>query len=116
MDTGKHWLIPKGNAEGEALGWINFNEALSKSDNVYFYENGNRLGIDNLEKYARLFGLGAHTGIKLPEEADGLVANQRYKKKVFEEDWYLSETLTLQLDKDFTSDAVANWRIDESDC
>ena len=101
LDTGKHWLIPKGNAEGEALGWINFNEALSKSDNVYFYEMGNRLGIDNLEKYARLFGLGDYTGIKLPEEADGLVANQRYKKKVFEEDWYLSETFDAAIGQGF---------------
>ena len=49
FDTGKHWLIPKGNAGGEALGWIAFKEALAKSDNVYFYEMGNRVGIDNLE-------------------------------------------------------------------
>jgi penicillin-binding protein 2 len=42
LDTGKHWIIPKGNSEGEALGWINFKEALAKSDNVYFYEMGNR--------------------------------------------------------------------------
>lgn len=101
LDTGKHWLIPKGNAEGEALGWISFNEALAKSDNVYFYEMGNRLGIDNLEKYARLFGLGDYTGIQLPEEADGLVANQRYKKKVFEEDWYLSETFDAAIGQGF---------------
>ena len=41
FDSGKHWLIDKRNAEGEALGWLNFNRALAKSDNVYFYEMGN---------------------------------------------------------------------------
>jgi penicillin-binding protein 2 len=101
LDTGKHWIIPKGNSEGEALGWINFKEALSKSDNVYFYEMGNRLGIDNLEKYARMFGFGQVTGINLPGEADGLVANKKYKQKVFDEDWYLSETFDAAIGQGF---------------
>ena len=101
LDTGKHWIIDKGNAEGEALGWIDFKQALSKSDNVYFYEMGNRLGIDNLEKYARMFGLGALTGINLPGESDGLVANKRYKEKNYGEDWYLSETFDAAIGQGF---------------
>lgn len=101
LDTGKHWIIPKGNSEGEALGWINFKDALSKSDNVYFYEMGNRLGIDNLEKYARMFGFGQLTGINLPGEADGLVANKRYKQKAYGEDWYLSETFDAAIGQGF---------------
>lgn len=101
LDTGRHWIIPKVNAEGEALGWINFNEALSKSDNVYFYEMGNRLGIDLLEKYARMFGLGTKTGIELPYESEGLVANRAYKWKVYEDDWYLSETFDAAIGQGF---------------
>jgi len=100
-DTGKHWIIDKGNAEGEALGLISFKDALSKSDNVYFYEMGNRLGIDNLEKYARMFGFGAFTGIDLPGESDGLVANKRYKEKNYGEDWYLSETFDAAIGQGF---------------
>ena len=102
FDSGHHWIIPKGNAEGEALGWINFQEALAHSDNVYFYEMGNRLGIDLLEKYARMFGLGQRTGIDLPYEAKGLVANREYKKKNFEDgDWYLSETFDAAIGQGF---------------
>ena len=102
FDSGHHWIIPKGNAEGEALGWINFQEALAHSDNVYFYEMGNRLGIDLLEKYARMFGLGQRTGIDLPYEAKGLVANREYKKNNFEDgDWYLSETFDAAIGQGF---------------
>lgn len=101
LDNGRHWLIPKGNAMGEALGWLNFKDALVKSDNVYFYEMGNRLGIDNLENYARAFGLGTPTGINLPGETDGLVANRRYKQKVYGEDWYLSETFDAAIGQGF---------------
>ena len=102
MDSGHHWIIPKGNAEGEALGLINFQQAMAHSDNVYFYEMGNRLGIDRLEKYARMFGLGKTTGIDLPYEADGLVANRRYKEKNFEDgEWYLSETFDAAIGQGF---------------
>lgn len=102
FDSGHHWIIPKGNADGEALGWLNFRSALAHSDNVYFYEMGNRLGIDRLEKYARMFGLGAKTGIDLPYEASGLVANRRYKEKNFDDgEWYMSETFDAAIGQGF---------------
>ena len=102
FDAGRHWLVPnKGNAHNAALGWIDFKVALAKSDNVYFYELGNRLGIDTLEQWARKFGLGAPTGINLPHEDEGLVANQRYKKKVYDEDWFLSETFDASIGQGF---------------
>lgn len=102
FDSGHHWIIPKGNADGEALGWLNFRTALAHSDNVYFYEMGNRLGIDRLEKYARMFGLGAKTGIDLPYETTGLVANRRYKEKNFDDgEWYLSETFDAAIGQGF---------------
>lgn len=100
-DTGRHWIIPKGNAHGMALGWIDFHVAMAKSDNVYFYELGNRLGIDKLEEWARKFGLGAKTGINLPYEGEGLVANRAYKMKVYEEEWYLSETFDAAIGQGF---------------
>lgn len=102
FDAGRHRLAPaKGNSHNAALGWIDFRVALAKSDNVYFYELGNRLGIDTLEQWARKFGLGAVTGINLPDEDDGLVANQRYKKKVYDEDWVISETFDAAIGQGF---------------
>ena len=101
FDSGQHWLVPKTNAAGEALGWINFHQALSMSDNVYFYEMGNRLGIDALERYARMFGLGSYTEIDLPGESDGLVANRRYKELNYKEEWYLAETFDAAIGQGF---------------
>lgn len=101
FDPGQHWVIPKSNAHGAALGWIDFRVALAKSDNVFFYELGNRLGIDLLEQWARKFGLGAKTGINLPNEDEGLVASRAYKMKVYEEEWYLSETFDAAIGQGF---------------
>ena len=100
-DGGTHWLIPKGNAGGEVLGWLNFHDALAHSDNVYFYELGNRLGIDELGRYAKMFGLGSETGIDLPYESPGLVASREYKMEVYGDEWYLSETFDAAIGQGF---------------
>ncbi|CAK7002463.1 penicillin-binding protein 2 [Phascolarctobacterium sp.] len=98
FDSGQHWLVPMGNAGGEALGWINFQQALSMSDNVYFYEMGNRLGIDNLVDFARKFGMGKKTGIELEGEASGLLPTPENKRKIFTgEDWTLGDTFNASI-------------------
>lgn len=102
FDSGKHWLIDKRNAQGEAFGWINFYEAMAKSDNVYFYEMGRRVGIDRLSAMAKSFGLGQKTGIDLSGEVDGNVASEEYKRKVFNQDWYLGETFDAAIGQSFT--------------
>lgn len=102
FDSGKHWLIPKRNAQGEAFGWINFYDAMAKSDNVYFYEMGRRLGIDRLSAMARAYGIGRKTGIDLPGEAAGNMASAEYKKKVFHESWYLGETFDAAIGQSYT--------------
>ncbi len=101
FDSGTHWLVPKGNAGGEALGWLDFHAALSHSDNVYFYECGNRLGVDLLENYARMFGLGKPTGIDLPYESPGLADWKEYKREVYEDDFYLSEVMDAAIGQGF---------------
>lgn len=101
FDSGKHWLVDKRNAQGEAFGWINFYEAIEKSDNVYFYEMGRRIGIDKLSHMAEEFGLGKPTGIDLAGEADGNVASEAYKKKVFDQDWYLGETMDAAIGQSY---------------
>ena len=46
-------------------------------------------------------GVTVAEGIELPEEAEGLVANRRYKKKIYNDDWYLSETFDAAIGQGF---------------
>lgn len=101
FDSGQHWLVPKGNAGGEALGWLDFHNALAHSDNVYFYEMGNRLGADLLEYYAQMFGLGSVTGIDLPYESPGLADWKEYKLEVYHDEFYLSEIMDAAIGQGF---------------
>ena len=101
-DGGFHPLVPTmGNAGGEVLGWLTFISALAMSDNVYFYELGNRVGIDNIAKYARLYGFGEKTGIDLEGESKGLVASKQVKREIWDEDWRLGDTFNAAIGQGF---------------
>ena len=102
FDSGKHWLADMGNAGGEALGWINFQTAFAMSDNVYFYEMGRRVGIENLNAYAAKYGFGRSTGIELAGESSGLIAGPAAKKKVFNEEWTLGDTFNASIGQGLT--------------
>lgn len=102
FDGGFHPLVPTmGNAGGEVLGWLTFIKALAMSDNVYFYELGNRVGIDNIAKYARIYGFGEKTGIDLDGESKGLVASKQVKRKIWNEDWRLGDTFNAAIGQGF---------------
>lgn len=102
LDKGFHDLVPTmSNAGGEVLGWLNFKNALAMSDNVYFYELGYRVGIDNIGKYARYYGFGSKTGIDLEGEGSGLVASKEVKKKIWNEEWRLGDTFNAAIGQGF---------------
>ncbi len=74
-------------------GWLNVSDAIKHSCNYFFYEVGNRMGIDNLAKYATYFGLGQKTNIELPGESSGTLASrQNYEAQG--KTWYLGNTLS----------------------
>lgn len=102
FDGGFHPMVPTmGNAGGEVLGWLTFIKALAMSDNVYFYELGYRVDIDNIEKYAHIFGFGERTGIDLEGESKGLVASKKVKRKIWDEDWRLGDTFNAAIGQGF---------------
>jgi penicillin-binding protein 2 len=57
----------------EGHGTLDFIGAIQHSCDVYFYQIGLRLGLPRLESTARGLGLGARTGVGLPQEATGLM-------------------------------------------
>ncbi len=98
----KCWYYSKG-----GHGIVNLVEAIAKSCNIYFYEMGRRLGIDAIEKYARMFQLDKKTGIELPGEKSGSVPSRDYKEKNFKNPqdkiWYPAETLDAAIGQGFHS-------------
>lgn len=78
---------------GGTHGFTDVSKAISESCNYYFYEVGQRLGVDTLVDYTTMLGLGQKTGIELEGEASGVVASPDFKKKYFDEIWYPGDTV-----------------------
>lgn len=82
-------------------GKVKLHRALVESCDVFFYQVGQRLGIDTLAKYAKGFGLGKSTGITLRDEKPGLIPSSEWKKKAYGEVWYGGETLSCAIGQGF---------------
>ncbi len=78
-------------------GTQNLHQAIVHSCDVYFYNLGMRLDIDEIAKYAKLLGLGTATGVDLPNENRGLVPSREWKKKVSGDKWYPGETISVAI-------------------
>lgn len=66
-------------------GQVNVVTALQHSCNIFFYETGFQLGIDKIDEYAKMYGLGEPTGVELREEV-GHRASKEYSKSI-NKDW-----------------------------
>ena len=76
-------------------GSVNMQRALSVSCDVYFYEVARRLGVDKIAAMAKRFGLGAPSGIGLPNEKGGLIPTEAWKKAVRNERWSPGDNLNV---------------------
>ncbi len=81
----------------EGHGSVNVRQALTRSCDVFFYHLGQRLGIERIARYARLFGLGAPTGIDIPGEKEGLVPDAAWSLKTRHQPWYAGETISVAI-------------------
>jgi penicillin-binding protein 2 len=78
-------------------GTVTLKTAIEQSCDVYFYTVGNMLGVDRINKWATLFGLGVKSNIDLPNELVGLVPSTEWKKTQKEKKWYAGETISVAI-------------------
>lgn len=78
-------------------GWVDLRTALKRSCDIYFYQLGQKLGINRIAHYARLFGLGAPTGFDIPGEKAGLVPDTEWSLRQRGSPWYPGETISVAI-------------------
>jgi penicillin-binding protein 2 len=78
-------------------GTLNLIEGIAQSCDVYFYDVGNRTGIDNIAAVAKRLGLGQRTGLDIPGERPGTVPSTAWKKAHTGEPWYAGETISCAI-------------------
>jgi penicillin-binding protein 2 len=78
-------------------GWVTLETALKYSCDIYFYELGQKLGIERIARYARMFDLGQPTGIDLDGERRGLVPDPVWSEAARKRPWYAGETISVAI-------------------
>lgn len=71
--------------------------AITQSCDVFFYNTGIKVGVDELARHARLLGMGEKTGIEIPYEQPGLIPTSEWKMKRYKQPWIESETLSISI-------------------
>jgi penicillin-binding protein 2 len=88
----KCWVYGK-----SSHGTVDLHTAITKSCDIFFYNVGQRLGIDRISYYASHLGLGHRTGIDLPSEELGLVPSEEWAQRVYHRKWYAGETISVAI-------------------
>ena len=82
-------------------GPVNLEKAIAQSCDVYFYQVGQRVGVDTLAEYAKKLGLGKRSGIEMEYEKSGLAPTKKWKLKNRKSKWQEGETLSIAIGQGF---------------
>jgi len=78
-------------------GEVNIFKAIKRSVDVYYYKIGLLLGIDYISENLKRMGFGVKTGIDLPNERKGLIPNKEWKRKRYNQSWFIGETINASI-------------------
>ncbi len=87
-----------------SFGYVDMEHAIAVSSDVYFYEVGGGfqdqkgLGIANIDKYSRMFGIADKTGVDIGGEKVGVIPTPEWKAKTFKGDiWRVGDTYNTSI-------------------
>lgn len=90
----RDWVLAR---TGGGHGRVDLKAAISQSCDTYFWDLGNRMGIDNISSFGAHFGLGNLTGIDIPSERKGLWPSREWKRAARREAWYPGDTVNVSI-------------------
>ena len=84
-------------------GEVGLRKSIRESCDVYYYEKGLAVGIDNISKTLKNIGLGIKTGVDLPVEYNGIIPNKKWKMKRYGKAWYQGDTAISSIGQGYDS-------------
>ncbi len=78
-------------------GTTNLRKSLRESCDVFYYQLGEKMGVDKIAAAARAFKLGSPLGVELLNEKSGLIPTTEWKLKRFGKRWFHGETLPVAI-------------------
>jgi len=89
-----NWLWTK---RGGTDGMVDMITGIRRSNDIYFYRLGEKLGSEKIKIWAEKYGLGYKTGVELPGEVAGLVPDEKWKIEAKGEKWFLGNTYHMAI-------------------
>ncbi len=104
-DPGYYWL---GNHQFRddvvgGHGWVDMYKSIVVSCDTYYYVLANELGIDNIARFMSQIGFGSRSGIDLTGESTGTLPSKEWKKKRFNKEWFLGETVSVAIGQGYNA-------------
>ena len=75
----------------------NLVKAIRESCDDYFYKGSLKVGIENMSTNLMRYGLGKKTGVDLPNEFIGTIPSKEWKRRKYNQPWYIGETLNSSI-------------------
>ena len=82
-------------------GSVDLRRAVGESCDVYFYQVGQKVGVDGLAEFANKVGLGKPTGVEMENEKPGLTPTKKWKRERYKTKWHDGETLSVAIGQGF---------------
>ena len=86
---------------GKTEGAVDIYKALQRSNDIYYYQIGHRIGEQVLVDWSKKIMLGSKLGIDLEGEESGLVPTDEWKRENTGEGWYPGDTLHMAIGQGF---------------
>lgn len=83
-------------------GRVDLKRAIAESCDIYFYDLGNRMGIDRISEFGMRFGLGVKTEIDIPNERQAIWPSREWKRSTKGQPWYPGDTINLSIGQGYT--------------
>jgi penicillin-binding protein 2 len=91
----RDWSWKKGNSGGQGI--VDLTRAIYRSSNVYFFDLGSRLNINDFAACAAKFGYGRNTSFDVQDALAGRLPDPVWKRGAKGEPWYPGDTINMSV-------------------
>lgn len=82
-------------------GHVDLNLALAQSCDVWFYENGHKMGVEPMSEMLGKFGIGRDTSLDQPEALTNFLPSREWKEGSRRLPWYPGDSINLSIGQGF---------------
>lgn len=90
------------NWDKRGCGYIDVTQALEMSCDTFYYQVGLKVGIENISRYTKLFGVGEKLNPQI-EAKSGIVPDKEWKRRVLKSSWFHGDTVNISIGQGYLS-------------